>query len=128
MTAVNRPTYVKLQYGYSQESLPYVETIAPKLRKAIVKGKDNNLTMLLMPPDHYFEAKDTYNKFKQDPKLNRMLSIEEFITAFGIYTKTSCANNFHLQIRPIYMKETLKMCLQDNEEVPFMIGGTSQIQ
>lgn len=103
-------TYVKTQYGYSQESLPYVETIAPKLRQAIVEGKDINLAMLLMPPAHYFEAKDTYKKDKPDPRLYRMLSIEEFISAFGTYKNIMCEQFPHRRAElDLYERDVVDM-------------------
>lgn len=84
--------------------------IAPKLRPAIVEGEYINLAMLLMPPAHYFEAKATYKKDKLDPRLNRMLSIEEFISAFGIYKNIMCEQFTHRRAElDLYERDVVDM-------------------
>ena len=42
-------TISKSTYGYAAESLPFVETISPQMRKNIIEGKDVNLCALLIP-------------------------------------------------------------------------------
>lgn len=61
------------RFGYSAESLPFVETIHPTLRKQITEGKDVNLAALLIP---YYTGPhadpSTTTKEKPDPRLNHM--------------------------------------------------------
>ena len=84
-------TISKSTYGYVAESLPFVETISPQMRKNIIEGKDVNLCALLIPyysgPMTNDERIDTYycSNRKPDPRLNKTLSLSEFIQAFGTY-------------------------------------------
>ena len=81
----------KSTFGYAAESLPFVETISPQMRKNIIEGKDVNLCALLIPyysgPMTNDERIDTYycSNRKPDPRLNKTLSLSEFIQAFGTY-------------------------------------------
>ena len=81
----------KSTFGYAAESLPFVETISPQMRKNIIEGKDVNLCALLIPyysgPMINDERIDTYycSNRKPDPRLNKTLSLSEFIQAFGTY-------------------------------------------
>ncbi|XP_076101126.1 uncharacterized protein LOC143070913 [Mytilus galloprovincialis] len=86
--------YKRTCYGYSAESLPLVETISPQLRQNITAGRDVNLASLLIP----FYAglcSDNIEQFpypnKPDPRLNRSLSIGEFVQAFSIYKNVMCS-------------------------------------
>jgi len=71
--------YVKTKYGFAAESLPFVETVSPKLRKDIQEGKDVNLASLLIP-SHDFSS-DSNKSEKTDPRLYKDLSIAAFIHA-----------------------------------------------
>ncbi|CAG2198379.1 unnamed protein product [Mytilus edulis] len=77
---------VRTSRGYSAETLPFVETISPQLRKNIISGLDINLTSLLIPyyvgsgTSEMFDGDD--KNYKTDPRLTRSLSIGEFIQAF----------------------------------------------
>ena len=83
--------HVRTRYGFSQESFPFIETIPPKLRQSNVEGKDVNLANLIMPTiPSLNETDDGKGKSKPDPRLARMLTIEEFISAFGIYINIMC--------------------------------------
>lgn len=86
-TSVNPNQFVKTKYGYSQESLPFVETVSPTLRKNILEGKDINLAALLIP---YFNVVEKKDNDRPDPRLNKQLSIAEFVSAFGIYKSIMC--------------------------------------
>ena len=79
------------RFGYSAESLPFVETIHPSIRKQITEGKDVNLASLLIP---YYTGPHadpaTTSKEKPDPRLNNALTLPQFIQAFGIYKNIMC--------------------------------------
>ncbi|KAJ8315452.1 hypothetical protein KUTeg_007602 [Tegillarca granosa] len=102
---------VKTTYGYLAESLPYVETISPNLRKQIIEGKDVNLATILIP---YYTGpdvdKDKSDKERKDPRLNKTLTITEFIQAFGIYKSTLCeAFPRHRQELDLYERDIIDM-------------------
>lgn len=84
--------YVKTRYGYSAESLPFVETVHPSMRKQILEGKDINLAALLIP---YYTGPHAdpavVTKEKPDPRLNQDLTLPQFIQAFGIYKNIMCS-------------------------------------
>ncbi|KAL3876519.1 hypothetical protein ACJMK2_034361 [Sinanodonta woodiana] len=88
-------SFVRTPRGYSAESLPFVETVSPQLRKNIVAGRDINLAALLIP---YYTGSGVIESFdaegvksgKPDPRINRALSLGEFIQAFGIYKNIMC--------------------------------------
>ncbi|KAK6185677.1 hypothetical protein SNE40_007858 [Patella caerulea] len=82
-TAYNNGMYVVTRFGYSSESLPNIETISPQLRKNILEGNDVNLASLLIP--NHIPSNPTDSNYKPDPRLNRDLTMSEFVQAFGIY-------------------------------------------
>ncbi|CAG2224015.1 unnamed protein product [Mytilus edulis] len=90
---------VRTAHGYSAETLPFVETISPQLRKNIISGMDINLTSLLIP---YYSGSGTHElslsedkNNKSDPRSSRSLSLGEFIQAFGIYKNIMCTTFPH---------------------------------
>ena len=85
--------------GFASESLPEVETVSPALRSAILDGKDVNLACLLIP---HFDLGD-YSRYagvdgcqqllrplSSDPRLNRNLTMSEFVTSFNKYRNIMC--------------------------------------
>lgn len=94
ITERNTRGYVRTTYGYAAESLPLVETISPQLRQNIAAGRDVNLATLLIP---YYtgpcsdKIEENQNQNKPDPRLNRSLSIGEFIQAFSIFKSVMCS-------------------------------------
>ncbi|CAG2220729.1 unnamed protein product [Mytilus edulis] len=86
---------VRTSRGYSAETLPFVETISPQLRKNIISGLDINLASVLIPyyvgsgTNEMFDGDD--KNYKTDPRLTRSLSIGEFIQAFSIYKSVMCS-------------------------------------
>ena len=128
-TAMNRSintrdnrNYVKTPHGYSAESLPLVETISPNMRKNIIEGKDVNLAALLIP---YYSGPmnnddrlsvDSCHNCKPDPRLNRNLSLNEFMKAFGIYKNVIC------QAYPS-RREELDMYERDIVDMGYEYGG-----
>lgn len=87
-------SFTKHAYGYSLESLPFIETISPKLRQKIIEGKYVNLATLLIPYYNGPEQKEANTSCcksdKVDPRLHKMLTLPEFIQAFGIYKNIMC--------------------------------------
>ena len=83
--------YTQTRFGYAAESLPFVETVHPTLRKQIVEGKDVNLAALLIP---YYTGPHAdpavISKERVDPRLNQELTLPQFIQAFGIYKNVMC--------------------------------------
>ena len=68
-------------YGFAADSLPFVETVSPAIRRQVIEGKDVNLAVLLIPyytgPMSNDERIDTYfcSNRKPDPRLNKCLNI-----------------------------------------------------
>ena len=89
--------YIRTPRGYAAESLPYVETITPQLRKNIISGMDINLATLLIPyyagsgVNENNEGMEKTSNFRPDPRINRHLNIGEFIQAFGVYKNIMCS-------------------------------------
>ena len=86
--------------GFTSEDLPEVEVVPTAVRAAILDGKDVNLAMLLMPNfdlgeySRYSESESDHAQFlrplSSDPRLNRNLTLAEFITAFNKYRNIMC--------------------------------------
>ena len=82
---------VRTEGGYSSKSLPDVELVSPMIQRKIIKGKDINLAVLLIP--HYEgamtieERSDMYScsTKKPDHRLNKILDLSSFMKVFGIY-------------------------------------------
>ena len=85
--------------GVASESLPEVETVSATLKTAILDGKDVNLASLLIP---HFDLGE-YSRYaggdgsphllrplSSDPRLNRNLTLAEFISAFNKYRNVMC--------------------------------------
>ncbi|MES9880562.1 MAG: hypothetical protein ABW185_06725, partial [Sedimenticola sp.] len=96
------------------ESLPFVETVHPSLKKQIQEGKDINLAALLIPYFNCMTDQSNSNanccKEKPDPRLNNVLSLSQFIQAFGIYKNIMCMA--HPQRRPeldLYERDIIDM-------------------
>ncbi|VDI01036.1 Hypothetical predicted protein [Mytilus galloprovincialis] len=100
--ALRNNRYVQTSRGYSAESLPFVETVTPQLRRNIISGMDINLSSLLIPyyvgmgtTDGEDKSENSSYHTKPDPRLNRSLNIGEFIQAFGIYKNVMCSTFPH---------------------------------
>ena len=85
------------QFGFAAESLPFVETISPQMKKQILEGKDVNLAALLIPyysgpmnNDDKLNSEGCQANRKLDPRLNRNLNLNEFMQAFAIYKNVMC--------------------------------------
>ena len=83
--------------GVRSDSYSNVDIVAPSVQKNIIEGKDVNLGAPLIPN---FEDPLTNSIIadglhvnmanKPDPRLNRHLSIQEFIQAFGKFKRIMC--------------------------------------
>ena len=80
--------------GVRSDSYSNVDIVSPHLQKQIIEGKDINLASLLI--NNYechqkrsisTESLEVQLSGKPDPRLNRSLSISEFLKAFGKYKR-----------------------------------------
>ena len=84
--------------GFTSEHLPEVEVMPTAVRAAILEGKDVNLATLLMPNfdlgeySRYSESDRAQflRPLSSDPRLNRNLTLAEFISAFNKYRNIMC--------------------------------------
>ena len=85
-------------HGVPSDSLPHVDIISPSVKKDIIMGKDINLASLLIP-GYRTDAMDRHLvqgseiiplKALSDSRLNRALTLPEFILAFEIYKNVMC--------------------------------------
>ena len=91
--AVTPTMGTQTRFGFSVESLPFIETVHPTLRKQIVEGEDINLAALLIPyytGNHADSAEIIKDKDRPDPRLQNSLTLPQFIQAFGIYKNILC--------------------------------------
>ena len=101
-------------WGFAAENLPYVETITPQLKKNILSGMDINLATLLIP---YYNGSGFATEFtegeaktKTDPRTSKILSIGEFIQAFGIYKNVMCTDYpLRRQELDLYERDIIEM-------------------
>ncbi|CAC5380685.1 unnamed protein product [Mytilus coruscus] len=80
--------------GVRSDDFPNVDIVSTALQKQIIQGKDINLASLLIPS---FESPQSHTILadgmeinvgnKPDPRLNRQLTIQEFIKAFGKFKR-----------------------------------------
>ncbi|CAC5395185.1 unnamed protein product [Mytilus coruscus] len=83
--------------GVRSDAFSNVDIVAPSLQRSIIEGKDVNLGALLIPNfespvNHSIIADGVHVNLanKADPRLNRHLSIQEFIQAFGKFKRIMC--------------------------------------
>ncbi|CAF4536869.1 unnamed protein product, partial [Didymodactylos carnosus] len=83
--------------GSQSQSLREIEYVTPKLRRAILEGKDVPLVHLIMPEEHsgsqYKGDRKELNSFiikQNDPRLTKSLSLSEFVLAFVKYLNIMC--------------------------------------
>ncbi|XP_056000795.1 uncharacterized protein LOC130048272 [Ostrea edulis] len=80
----------------SSDSVPHIETVSSNLRNQIMQGKDVNLALLLMPHEieenslHDSDGRFIVIKNNTDPRLQRNLTLSEFIVAFTKYRNILC--------------------------------------
>ena len=86
MSVSQSSTVTRTKFCYAMESLPFIETVSPKLRKAIVEGKDVNLAQLLIPSSNAVNIAEKEHscgnrddKYENDPRFHKNLTIAEFI-------------------------------------------------
>ncbi|VDI62308.1 Hypothetical predicted protein [Mytilus galloprovincialis] len=78
------------KFGFPASSFTAVDMVSPELWNNIITGKDVNLNILLIP--NYEHSTMKKNK-ESDVRLQRNLSMDEFVIAFGRYKriKAKCA-------------------------------------
>lgn len=77
-------------YGIHPEHLKTVDYVSESVRTKIESGKYVNLTTLLIPE---FEQSEKKGDRYRDARLNRSLSIDEFIVAFTKYKRIHCSRH-----------------------------------
>jgi hypothetical protein len=102
--------------GVPLDSLPSYDIVSPSVRQAITDGKDVNLNTLLIAGYEQGEVKsielgqDVVRIKNNDHRLSKILTISEFMTAFGIYTRVMC-DTFPLRLNELlaYQRHILEM-------------------
>lgn len=86
-----------LSEGIASGSIPHIDVVSDQNRKKILEGKYVNLASLLIPKYETERPDDLHRnlsinlyKESEDPRLNKTLSIAEFITAFGKFKRVMC--------------------------------------
>ena len=77
-------------FGLHPEQIKDNDYVSESLREKIVNGKYVNMVLLLIPEfEQHKDKKDRY----RDARLNRSLSIDEFIVAFEKYKRIHCTSH-----------------------------------
>ena len=79
-----------ISYGLHPEQIKDNDYVSESLREKIVNGKYVNMVLLLIP--EFEQTKDRKDRYR-DARLNRSLSIEEFIVAFEKYKRIHCSSH-----------------------------------
>ena len=94
-SAVNPPQTTT--QGIPADELPHIDIISDSIRRNITDGKYVNLASLLLPEfdTPYFTSNDLsglelLRQSRRDHRLDRPLSISQFLKAFGIYKRIMC--------------------------------------
>jgi hypothetical protein len=109
------------RYGVPADSLPHVDVVTPSTCQAIIDGKYINLAILLMP-DSEFASKLRITETlsgelalkphtaSADSRVQRALTLPEFISAFSIYKTIMCeVYSERLPELDAYMREIIEM-------------------
>ena len=73
-------------FGVAAADLKHIMTVSPEVRADILNGKDVNLCKLLISNYSVKNKKDE----EKDERLNRSLSLHEFVKAFNVYKAVMC--------------------------------------
>ena len=91
---ISGPQVGNVSCGVRSDEYSNVDIISPSIQKQIIDGKDVNLASLLIPnyetPQVHSVAANGLElniSGKPDPRLNRKLTIQEFIKAFGKFKR-----------------------------------------
>ena len=90
--------HVRTAFGIPVNTLPKLVTVQPLLRRNIIAGNYVNLAALLIPAHEISETRSIIDlsgneikiKGNSDPRLNKILTLNEFLTSFGRYTSVMC--------------------------------------
>ena len=92
------PIMRSVSIGVRSDSFTNIDIVSPSLQRQIIEGKDVNLASLLIPnyecPKSHTAIADNIEvnlPGKPDIRLNRALSIQEFIKAFGKFKRIMSA-------------------------------------
>jgi hypothetical protein len=105
--------------------LPDIDIVPGHVKRDIVRGKDVNLAILLLPvkdrkaysadKDVQFGSEIFTIKAKGDSRLTRDLTISEFICAFNIYKRLMCAEYPH---RRAELDKYMSFIIEINQKFP----------
>jgi hypothetical protein len=82
--------------GVALDSLPSMDTVTPSLRKAIQEGKDINFNSFFINGHEFGEVRsvelggDVVRLKNSDARMSKNLGMDQFIIAFGIYSRIMC--------------------------------------
>ncbi|CAG2203266.1 unnamed protein product [Mytilus edulis] len=74
------------KFGFPASSFSAIDMVSPELRNDIITGKDVNLNMLLIP-NYEFQTLLLKKNKEFDVRLQRNLSMDEFVIAFGRFKR-----------------------------------------
>ena len=74
---------INSSFSLHLEQIKHTDYVSESLREIIVKGKYDNMVLLLIPVYEQMKERKIYHYC--DARLNRSLSIEKLIVAFGKY-------------------------------------------
>ena len=123
----NIPGYTQLStFGAASDALPQVEIVSANVQKEILAGKDINLASLLIPGANFATLDlqgrhamfgDVLIPLKPDKRLSKILTIQEFITAFSVFRNIMCQTFPH-------RRPELDSYLRDIIDMSSRFGGT----
>ena len=95
--AANQAVVLNQQSGIGVDDLPHIDVVSENLQRQILDGKYVNLASLLIPDfdtPNYTTYKlrgiELLRQSRRDHRLDRALSITQFLKAFGIYKWIIC--------------------------------------
>ena len=111
------------QFGIAADALPDIDTVPQHIRQKIIEGKDVNLVLLLVPSidatkTKFIDCLSGEIKVKSDARLQRNLTLGEFITAFGRY------KSIMSEVYP-FRRTELDMYERDIIDMSHRFGGTT---
>ena len=79
---------IRSAFGVPASSVSAIDMVSPEIQDQITSSKDVNLNILLIPN---YENQSKKKITETDERLNRSLSLDEFIVAFGWFKRIMCS-------------------------------------